>query len=305
MKIGVMGTGAIGGYIGARLSSVGGDVTFVARGPHLVAIRERGLRILSPLGDVHVDPAAATDDPSEVGEVDIVLLGTKLFDVETAAPAISPMLGSGALVVCLQNGVDAPEIVGRLYGRERVVGGVVMINGELTAPGTIRHNALNRLTLGLLDGRASPRVEQLVALANAAGIETVLSEDIRFDIWRKYLLLAPMGALSAMTRVPLARIRDETETWRLAEEGMREVVAVANAQGVGLTEEDVQRTLAFVRTMPPTWRASLAVDLEQGRRLEIDWLSGTVCRLGQVAGISTPFHRVALGALKPHAAGAG
>jgi 2-dehydropantoate 2-reductase len=305
MKIGVMGAGAIGGYIGARLASVGAEVTFIARGPHLAAIREKGLRVLSPLGDLHIDPASVTDDPAAIGEVDVVLLGTKLYDVEAAAAAISPMLGRHTAVVCLQNGVDAPEIVARLHGRHRVVGGVVMINGELTAPGVVRHNALNRLTLGALDGRPSVRAEQLAALASAAGIETVLSGDIRLEIWRKFLILAPMGALSAMTRVPLARIREHPDTWRLAEEGMREVVAVANAQSVVLTEDDVERTLAFVRTMPPTWRASLAVDLEQGRRLEIDWLSGTVCRLGQAAGIATPFHRVALGALRPHATGAG
>jgi 2-dehydropantoate 2-reductase len=303
MRIAVMGTGAIGGYLGARLSSVGAEVTFIARGSHLAAIRERGLRVQSPLGDVHIHPAAATDDPATPGHVDVVLLGTKLFDVEAAAATLSPLLGRHTVVVCLQNGVDAPEIVARLHGSERVVGGVVLINGEITAPGVIRHNALNRLTLGALDGRSDPRVDRLAALANAAGIDTVLSLDIRLEIWRKFLLLAPMAVLSAMTRVPLARIREQEDTWRLAEEGMREVVAVANAQGVRLADEDIRQTLAFVKTMPPTWRASLTVDLEQGRRLEIDWLSGTVCRLGQAAGIATPFHRVALGALKPHAAG--
>ncbi len=303
MKIAVMGTGAIGGYVGARLAAAGAGVTFLARGRHLAAIREGGLRVRSPLGDVHVDPASATDDPAAVGEVDVVLLGTKLYDVEAAARAIPPMLGAETAVVCVQNGVDAPDIVARVCGRAHVVGGVVMINGEITAPGVIRHNALNRLTVGELDGSASGRLERFVALASAAGIETVLSRDIGLEIWRKFLVLAPMAALSAMTRVALAEIRRHAETWCLAEQGMREVVAVANAQGIGLTEEDVQRTLAFVEGMPATWRASLAVDLEQGRRLEVEWLSGAVCRLGQAAGIETPFHRVALGALKPHAAG--
>ena len=305
MKIAVMGTGAIGGYIGARLRSVGADVTFIARGPHLTAIRERGLRILSPLGDLHIHPASATDDPAGVGEVDLVLLGTKLYDVEVAAMAIAPMLRRGTAVLCLQNGVDAPEIVARLHGEERVIGGVVMINGETTGPGIIRHNALNRLTLGALDGASSALANELASLTTTAGVETILSPDIRLEIWRKFLLLAPMAALSAMTRAPLVRIREQIDTWRLAEDGMREVVAVANAQGVALTEGDVQRTLAFVQAMPSTWRASLAVDLEQGRRLEIDWLSGTVCRLGEATGVATPFHRVAMGVLKPHAAGAG
>jgi 2-dehydropantoate 2-reductase len=303
LKIAVMGTGAIGGYVGARLAAQGAGVTFVARGRHLAAIREGGLRIQSPLGDLRVDPASATDDPAAVGEVDVVLLGTKLYDVEAAARAIPPMLGAETAVVCVQNGVDAPDLVARVCGPGYVVGGVVLINGEITAPGVIRHNALNRLTVGELDGRTSGRLERFVALAGAAGIETTLSRDIRLEIWRKFLVLAPMAALSAMTRVPLAGIRRHPETWCLAEQGMREVVAVANAQGIGLTDEDLQRTLDFVQGMPATWRASLAVDLEQGRRLEVEWLSGAVCRLGQAAGIDTPFHRVALGALTPHAAG--
>jgi 2-dehydropantoate 2-reductase len=303
MKLAVMGSGAIGGYLGARLASVGAQVTFVARGAHLAAIRAQGLAVQSPLGDLRIAPAAATDAPATVGVVDLVLLGTKLYDVEAAAATLAPMVGPETAIVCLQNGIDAGEIVARRYGSHHVLGAVVMINGEITAPGVIRHNALNRLTVGELDGTASARLARLVTLATRAGIETVSSPDIRLEIWRKFLLLAPMAALSAMTRVPLARIHAHPETWGLAEEGMREVVLVARTQGVALGEEDVQRTMAFVRSMPATWRASLTVDLEQGRRLEIDWLAGAVVRIGEAAGLQTPFHRVALGVLKPHAAG--
>jgi len=303
MKIAIMGTGAIGGYIGARLAVAGAEVTFIARGAHLAAIRAAGLRIQSPLGDVHVRRASATEDPAAVGPVDVVLLGTKLYDVESAARAIGPMLGDDTAVVCLQNGVDAPSMVARLHGGACAVGSVVMINGEIAAPGVIRHNALNALAVGELDGRNTGRLERFVALTSTAGIEASLSQDIRLEIWRKFLLLAPMAAVSAMTRVPLARIREQAETWRLAEQGMHEVVAVANAHGVALTEDDVRKTLAFVTGMPATWKASLTVDLEQGRRLEVEWLSGAVCRLGEAAKIETPFHRVALGVLKPHAAG--
>jgi 2-dehydropantoate 2-reductase len=303
MKVAVMGTGAIGGYVGARLAAAGAQVTFIARGAHLAAIRTTGLRVLSPLGDVTVAPASATDDPRTVGAVDVVLLGTKLYDVEAAAQGIAPMLHDDTAVICLQNGVDAPAIVERLHGAAHVVPSVVMINGEIVGPGVIKHNAMNTLTVGEPDGRVSPRLERFVAMANTAGIETKLSEDIRLEIWRKFLVLAPMAAISAMTRLPLARIRSERETWRLAELGMREVVAVANAEGVRLTEHDVQKTLAFVMGMPETWKASLTVDLEQGRRLEVDWFSGAVCRLGEAAKIDTPFHRVALGVLKPYAKG--
>jgi len=303
MKVAVMGTGAIGGYVGARLAAAGAQVTFIARGAHLAAIRAAGIRVLSPLGDVTVAPASATDDPRTVGAVDVVLLGTKLYDVEAAAQGLVPMLHDDTAVICLQNGVDAPAIVERLHGVGHVVPSVVMINGEIAGPGVIRHNAMNALTVGEVDGRASPRLECFVAMAYTAGIETTLSKDIRLEIWRKFLMLAPMAAISAMTRLPLARIRSEPGTWRLAEVGMREVVAVANAEGVRLTEQDVQKTLAFVMSMPETWKASLTVDLEQGRRLEVDWFSGAVCRLGEADKIDTPFHRVALGVLKPHAKG--
>ena len=304
MKVAVMGTGAIGGYLGARLAGAGAGVTFIARGAHLAAIRAAGLRVSSPLGDVHVLPACATESPAAVGPVDVVLLGTKLYDVEAAARMITPMLGRETAVICLQNGIDAPAIVAGIHGRAHVVGSVVMINGEIVAPGVIRHNAMNVLTVGELDGRNGARLQRFADLANTGGIETRLSGDIRLEIWRKFLVLAPMAAISAMTRVPLGRIREHTETWRLAEQGMREVVAVANAEGVALTDDDVKSTLAFVMGMPATWRASLAVDLERGRRLEVEWFSGAVCRLGEAAKIDTPFHRIALGVLTPHAAGA-
>jgi 2-dehydropantoate 2-reductase len=303
VKVAVMGTGAMGGYLGARLMTAGADVAFIARGPHLAAIRTEGLRVTSPLGDVHAHPVRATDDPAAVGPADIVLLGVKLYDLEAAVKALPPLLGSGTAVVCLQNGIEAPAIVARHHGEACAVGSVVMINAELIGPGVIKHNALNHLTVGELDGRASPRLEALVALARAAGIEAALSGEIRLELWRKFLLMAPMGALSAMARVELRRIREEPDTWRLAEQGMREVVAVANAEGVALTGADVERTLAFVQGMSAAWKGSLAFDLEQGRRLEVAWLSGAVCRLGEAAGIDTPFHRVALGVLTPHAEG--
>jgi 2-dehydropantoate 2-reductase len=303
MKIAVMGTGALGGHMGARLAMAEATVTFIARGAHLAAMRATGLRVSSPLGDVHLWPVPATDDPAAVGPVEGVLLGTKLYDFEAAVVAIAPLLRDDTIIVCLQNGVEAPAIVGRRYGERRVVGSVVMINAELASPGLIKHNALNSVTVGTLDGRASPQLERFATLANAGGIETKFSGNIRLELWRKLLLMAPMAALSAMTRLPLARIREHPETWRLASEGMREVLAVANAEGVALTNADVDKTLAFVMGMSPTWKSSLTFDLEHGRPLEVEGLSGVVVRLGEAAKIDTPFHRLALGVLKPHATG--
>jgi 2-dehydropantoate 2-reductase len=305
MRVAVMGAGAIGGYIGARLASVGHEVAFIARGPHLAAIQKDGLRVTSPVGDLHIEPATATDEPAEIGEVDVVLFAVKLYDVAAATETIRPLVGPETLVICLQNGVDAVDIVSRAHGGERVAGGVVLINGEIRAPGVIQHNSMNGLTLGALDGKASPLLESLATDLDASGIETRVSKDIRLELWRKFLLLAPMGGLSAMTRVPLERIRDNARTWALAEMAMREVVTVANAQGIALDEEDLQNGLAFVQGMKESWKASLTVDLELGRRLEIDWLSGTVCRLGRAAAIETPFHEIAWGVLKPHAEGSG
>ncbi len=300
-----MGAGAIGGYIGARLASVGHEVAFIARGAHLAAIRKHGLRVTSPAGDLHIEPATATDAPAEIGEVDIVLFAVKLYDVVAATEAVRPLVGAETLVICLQNGVDAVDIVSGAYGTERVAGGVVLINGEIRAPGVIQHNSMNGLTLGALDGKARPLLESLAADLDRSGIETRVSDDIRLEVWRKFLLLAPMGGLSAMTRVPLERIRNNARTWALAEMAMREVVAVANAQDIALGEADLRDGLAFVQGMKGSWKASLTVDLELGRRLEVDWLAGTVCRLGRAAGIQTPFHEIAWGVLEPHAQGSG
>ena len=294
----------MGGYIGARLATAGAEVVFIARGPHLAAIRQFGLKVTSPLGDMHINPATATDDPVEVGPVDLILLGVKLYDVAAAVTALQPMLGPKTGVITLQNGVEAPDIVAKIAVPEHSVPGVALINGEIVEPGVIQHNAMNGLYVGEADGHASPRLERLVTLGREGGLDAVLCPDIRLEIWRKFLLLAPMAGLSALTRLPLARTRETHETWRLAEQAMGEVVAVAQAEGVGLTDADIKNTLSFVQEgMPPTWQASLTVDLELGKRLELEWLHGTLCRLGEGHGIDTPFHRIVLGALMPHANG--
>lgn len=304
MKVAVMGTGAIGGYVGARLAAAGAEVAFIARGAHLAAIRADGLKVTSPMGDLHIQPARASDDPGEIGPVDVVLLGVKLYDVEAAVQALRPMLGPETAVVTLQNGIDAPAMIDRIAGPGHALPGVVLINGEIVGPGRIQHNAMNGLVVGEPDGGTSGRLEGFVALGIEAGLDVRASPDIRLELWRKFLLMATLGSLSAMTRVPLERIRETPATWALAGEAMREVVAVARAEGVGMDEADIERSLALVQSMPGTWKASLAVDLEQGKRLEAEWLAGTICRLGRKAGIDTPFHRVALGTLLPHAQGA-
>lgn len=305
MKVAVMGTGAIGGYLGAKLAAAGAEVGLIARGAHLDRIRTDGLQVTSPLGDVTVRPAVATSDPAEIGPADVVLFAVKLYDMAEAAEAIRPMVGPDSLVIFLQNGVDAEGVLRAVYEPHQVAGGVALINGALAAPGVIEHRALNDLVVGPLDGQNDARLDAFAAAASEAGINAVLKPDIRGEIWRKFLLLAPMASLSAMTRVRLGKIRAQLTTWALADAGMREVAAVAAAEGVALSEEDIAKTLGFVSGMPETWQASTLIDLEQGKRLEVEWLAGAVCRLADKHGLETPFHRVALGALMPHAAGAG
>ncbi|MDP6874387.1 MAG: 2-dehydropantoate 2-reductase [Alphaproteobacteria bacterium] len=305
MKIAVMGTGAMGGYVGARLAEAGADVTFIARGPHLAAMRQDGLKVTSPEGDIHINPASATDDPAEVGPMDLILLGVKLFDVEKAVSDLRPMLGPDTGVISLQNGIDTPGVVSRIAGPQHSIPGIAMINGEIAAPGLIQHNAMNDLIVGEPDGRASPRMAALEALGEKSALNLVISPDIEAQLWRKVLALTPTAGLSCLTRLPLGQVRETPASWDLLQQAMGEVVAVAQAEGVGLGDIDIQNASASVREfMPPTWRGSLVTDLEAGRRLEVEWLHGAICRLGEKHGIDTPFHRVVLGALMPHANGA-
>lgn len=305
MKIAIMGTGAMGGYMGARLAEAGADVTFIARGAHLAAIREQGLRVTSPQGDMHINPAAATVDPSQVGPVDLIFLGVKLYDVEAAVNDLRPMLGAATGVVSLQNGIDTPAVISEKLGAAHCVPGVALVNGEIAAPGVIQHNALNGLTLGELDGKISPRMESFQQLVHGAKLDVTISSNITLELWRKFLGLTAASGMSTLTRLPMGRIRTTPASWQLIGDAMAECVAVAQAEGIELGDQDIENTLALVRDlMPDTWRGSLYEDLHAGRRLEVEWLHGTICRLGKKHGIDTPFHRIVHGALMPHANGA-
>jgi 2-dehydropantoate 2-reductase len=304
MRIAVMGTGAMGGYVGARLATGGAEVSFIARGAHLEAIRRNGLKVTSPNGDMLIRPAKASDDPAAIGPVDLVLVAVKMYDMARVVEAVAPMVGDGTGVVTLQNGVEAPDMAARLYGAARTVGGVCMINAEIAGPGVIQHNALNAVILGELEGGVSERLRRFAGFGTRGGVEVKLSANIRLDLWRKMMLLSPLGCLSAMIGLPFSRYHDLPESWRLVEQGVREVAAVGRAQGLDLGEADIETAMHHAHNMKPTWKASLAVDRELGKRLEVEWFAGTICRLGEAAGIDTPMHSVALGVLKPHADGA-
>ena len=304
MKIAIMGSGGVGGYFGARLAAAGNDVTFIARGAHLDGIRKAGLRVQSPLGDVHISPADATDDPAGVGPVDIVLFATKLYDTESAGELCKPLVGADTAVISLLNGVDSEEQLGRILGAQHVVGGVARISAEIAAPGVIRHHTeFAIIEFGELDGRKSERLQTFHTAATEAGIDARLCDDIDVAIWQKFLLLASFSGVTALTRLPAGPIRDNPETWNLMKAAAHEAGAVAHARGVRLPENAVDDVVKFLGALPDAMKASMLMDLERNKRLELEWLSGAVCRLGRQSGVETPVHRFILAALMPYVNG--
>ncbi len=304
MRIAVVGTGGIGGPYGASLAAAGADVTFVARGAHLAAIRENGLRVEGDRGEIHIYPAQATDDIAEIGAVDFVLFCVKLWDVEEAGRRLCAILGPETAVVPLQNGVDAADRLIPILGPEAVMGGTAFVTGNIAAPGVIRQTGTyQRMTFGELDGRHSERGQRLQALCKAAGFEAVLSSDIRVPIWEKFFLLVPLSGLNALTRVPLGRWRDDPDLLALYEAALRETVAVGLAEGVRLPPDSVEKVIAMMWSMPPYHMTSMGNDLLRGSRLELPWFAGKVVELGRHHGIPTPVNGFIYAALKPHVNG--
>ncbi len=304
MRIAVMGTGGVGGYFGGRLAAAGADVGFIARGAHLAALNDSGLRIESPLGDAHLTDPRATDDPAAIGPVDLVLFATKLYDVESAGRLCEPLIGDDTLVVSFLNGVDSEEALAAILGERHVAGGVAYISAEIGEPGLIRHHSrFARLVFGTMDGSASPRLARFEALCRTAGIDAAVTADIAVPIWRKFALLASLAAVTCLTRLPIGPIRDVPESWRLAQDAVREVVAVAGAMGIDIGDDAVDATIETMNGLPDGMKASMLFDLERGNRLEVDWLSGTVFRLARAHDLDTPVHRVAHAALRPYVDG--
>jgi 2-dehydropantoate 2-reductase len=306
MRIAVMGTGGVGGYFGGRLAAAGEYVTFVARGAHLEAIQREGLRITSALGDATIAPARANDDPASVGPVDLVIFTVKLYDTAAAAEAIRPLIGPDSAVVTFQNGITSTAVLSEVLGSEHVIGGVAQIGAVIAEPGVIRHTGtMATLIFGELGGAPSARVEAFSAALERAGVQHTVSDDIRRDIWDKMVFLSTCSGLTSLMRLPLGPIRTDPDTRALLREGLAEALAVARAEGVGLADDLVDRTLERIDRLPHAMKSSMLQDLEAGRRLELAWLSGTIARMGRDLGIATPTHEVITTALKLHADGRG
>jgi len=290
VRIAVMGTGGIGGFFGARLARSGEAVAFVARGEHLRAIRAGGLRVRSVEGDFTVD-APATDRPAQVpaliGPVDLVLFCVKLYDTEAAAEALRPLLGPDTAVLSLQNGVAKEEVLARVLGPERVMGGLSSAFVAIEAPGVIRHSYGGSIVFGERDGRASERAARFLETGRKAGIRMELTADIRRAQWEKYLMILGLSGLSALTRRPMGEIRACPESRQLYRTVFEEVAAVARAEGVDLGGDVVARTMATGDALRPDSYSSMYHDVTNGRRLELDWLHGHVIRLAAGHGIPT------------------
>jgi 2-dehydropantoate 2-reductase len=304
MRIAVIGAGGVGGGFGAALAQAGADVTFLARGAHLAAMKSEGLKVNGPRGDIHLKPTRATDDPAEIGKADIVLFCVKLWDVESAGERIKPLIRTGTAVIPLQNGVDAAERLIPILGRDAVMGGVAQISASITAPGVIAQvGTFMRMIFGELDGRRSARAEAFLTLCQKGGFDASLSEQILTDLWMKFILLASNAGLMALARQPIGPLRDDPDLRPIFLAAWQEVIDVGRAKGIALPADACEKVLDLTAHLPPAMKASMALDLDRGNRLEVPWLSGKVADLGRQFGIPTPTHSMIHAMLKPHAMG--
>jgi 2-dehydropantoate 2-reductase len=305
MRIAVLGSGGVGGYFGGRLAAAGGpdvDVTFIARGAHLAAMRARGLRILSPLGDIELPRVAATDDTASVGPVDVVFFTVKLYDAAAALAQLPPLIGPNTLVVPFQNGVDSIDLLTRAVGRAHVAGGTTYVSAVVAEPGVIRHSAMNRLLFGALNG-PSPLLAALQDAGRRAGFDAVLSENIAVDIWAKFARLTVFSGMTAVARVPVGTVVSDPDLLAMAEAALHESIAVARGRQIPLPAKLFDEILAAYRVLPPHVKSSMLEDLERGKPLELPWLSGAVVRIGEEVGVPTPTHRLIVTLLRPHVNG--
>ena len=304
MRITIMGSGGVGGYFGARLAHAGCDVSFVARGRQLQALREQGLRVESPLGDLHLPQVRATDDPASLGSSDLVLFGVKLWDTEAAAAQIKPLIGPRTAVVSLQNSVVKDDILRRVLGDAAVVGGAAYIAATIAEPGLIRHTGtMQKIAVGEFDGRRSARLERFAQACQSAGIGHEISPQIRQTIWEKFVFLVALSGVTTTARVPIGIIRSQPRTRTFLRDVMLEVATVARAEGVPIAADFVDARIAFADTLPATMTSSMHHDLDRGNRLEVPWLAGDVVARGERLGVPTPCNRAIADLLAVHAQG--
>jgi 2-dehydropantoate 2-reductase len=292
MRIAVVGVGGVGGYFGGRLAQVGEEVTFIARGATLAALREKGLRVDSINGDFVINPARATDDPRTIGEVDVVLIGVKTWQLREAAESVKPIVGKNTVVVTLQNGVDAGDQIAEVLGAEHVAPGVCGIGAFIVEPGHIKHaaNAAPFVKFAEMDNRPSPRLEALRDAFIRAKVDAEVAPDVHVALWMKLMFLGPCSGIGALTRVPLGEWRNKPETRKMLVDAMNEIMAVATARGVKMPADAIAGRLAFIDGVAPDATMSMQRDIMAGKQSELEAQIGAVVRFGKAAGVPTPVH---------------
>jgi 2-dehydropantoate 2-reductase len=303
MRIVMLGAGGVGGYFGAKLARAGDDVTFLARGRHLAAIQEHGLRIRSSLEGEWTVKAPVVDDLTGLPPADVVFLSVKANDTESVLERARPAVGPETAVVSLQNGVQSVDIIERVLGAGHAVGGAAYIFAAIEEPGVVAHRLLGRIAFGELDGRRTPRAERLLAALGAAGIPAELAPDIRRVMWEKYLLICAQAGMSALARVPAGVLRAHEPTWAMYRALVEEVAAVGRAEGVALGADAVDSVMKAAESLAATAFSSLHHDLVGGKPLELEALHGHLVRLGRRHGVPTPMAFAVYAALLPHAQG--
>jgi len=305
MRVAVVGVGGMGGYFGGLLARGGADVTLIARGAHLAAMRERGLTVRSELYGEFTVPVRATDDPIEVGAVDLVLFCVKGYDLEAGARLSAPLVGPETTVIPVQNGIDIVERLEGIFGEGRVLGGMTYVGGKIEAPGVVAQGgAMGELIFGELAGGMSERTEQIADFLRDSGIGVELLSDIRSRLWEKFTVICATGGVLAVARLPFGAVFASPEASELMRGVMGEVENLARASNAGLAEGTAERLFDFLKAnMDPEGRSSQLQDLEAGRRLELEFLNGTAVRLGRELGVPTPLNFAIYAALKPHVDG--
>lgn len=304
MRFAVMGSGGLGGYFGARLAQGGADVHFIARGKHLEAMRASGLRIEGPQ-PLHLPRVQATDRPEDVGPVDLVMLGVKLWDTEQAIAQMRPMVGPSTTLISFQNGVLKDQFLRAAFDPAQVMGGVGYVATTIEAPGVIRQTGpMQRLLFGEFDGSRSARGEAFLAACLAGGINAELSPAIQREIWQKYVFLVGLSGTTSTMRTTIGPIRANAQTRAFLADVMQEVIDVGRAHGVDLPADYLQTALQRADSVAADMTSSMHHDLERGNPLEVRWLSGGVVELGRAKGVSTPLNRAIADILALRATGA-
>jgi 2-dehydropantoate 2-reductase len=303
MKIGIVGAGGIGGYLAAKLTEAGTEVALLARGGHLQAIREGGLRLIDPDGDLTVTPAALSDDPAILEGADLIVIGVKGHQMAAAIDQIAPHVGPETRVLPFQNGVDAPDMLAEAFGRDRALIGAARFFANITAPGVItRYGQPKSFVFGTLDGdQTGNRMPEYLAAFRAAGIDAPDNPDVRIDLWGKFVLFNAASSTTAGTRQRFGTIRANPASRALVRRLMQEVWEVGRATGVPLPEDMVEKTFQmFIEVLPEEGRTSTAHDLEEGRALEIDYICGAVARRGRALGVDVTASETVFALLAPY-----